>query len=164
MRLSAPLQRLVDEHVSLRADMNLFYDNIEDMAGDSGPTVIQLFVKLHQQILAFTDKLCAHSEREEQGLFPMVALHLGETDKTIETMELEHKKAETHLHDFLLEADKADATIDEVDAQSITTYAVQAYTTLTEHFAKEERVLFPLAENILSLGEKKELERLLKTL
>ncbi|MGV3465956.1 MAG: hypothetical protein ACO1OT_11760 [Heyndrickxia sp.] len=50
--------------------------------------------------------------------------------------------------------------LDENDAQTITVYAVQAYVTLTQHFANEDKFLFPLADNILSVDEKKELERL----
>ena len=158
--LSAPLQQLKDEHVLLRKDMNLFYEITEEIEFESGPTVIQEFANLYEQISAFNVKLKAHSKKEDEGLFPMMARHLGENDKTIEVMEFEHEKAEKHLMDFLTEAEQAGPTIDEDDAQAITVYAVQAYATLIQHFAKEETVLFPLAEKILSIGEKEELERL----
>ncbi len=160
--LCAPLQQLKDEHVSLRADMDVFYEITEDISFDSGPAVVQLYLTLHEKILAFTSELKKHSKREEEGLFPMMVRHLEMNDRTIEGMEFEHEKAERHLQDFLTEADQAGANIDESDAQAITVYAVQAYATLTQHFAKEEKVLFPLAENILLVDEKQELERLLQ--
>lgn len=160
--LSVPLQQLKGEHVSLRKDMDLYYEIIEDIEFDSGPAIVHLFKKLHQQILTFTDKLKAHSKREEEGLFPLMARHLGENDRTIEEMEFEHEKAEKHLQDFLTEADKAGSNIDESKVEWITVYAFQAHATLTQHFAKEEKVLFPLAESLLSTDEKKELERLLQ--
>lgn len=160
--LSAPLQRLKDEHVSLRADMDLFYEIMEEIEYESGPVVIQLFAKLNEQISAFTVDLKAHSKREEEGLFHLMTLRLGENDKTIQVMEEEHEKAEQHLHDFLSEAGQAGPAIDEYDAQSISVYAVQAYATLTQHFAKEEKVLFPMAEKILSVDDMEELERLLQ--
>jgi regulator of cell morphogenesis and NO signaling len=160
--LSAPLQQLKDEHVSLREDMNLFYEIAEEIEFESGPAVVELFAKLHQQISAFTHKLKAHSKREEEGLFPLMNRHLGVNDRTIEGMEFEHEKAEQHLQDFLTEAKRAGATIDEDAAQWITVYAVQAYATLIQHFANEEKVLFPLAESILSVDEKEELGRLLQ--
>jgi regulator of cell morphogenesis and NO signaling len=160
--LSAPLQQLKDEHVLLRADMDHFYELTVDIECESGPVVVQLFAKLYEQISAFADKLKVHSNREEKGLFPMMARHLGENSRTIETMEFEHEKAEQHLQDFLTEADKCGLNIDENVAQWITVYAVQAYATLTQHFANEEKVLFPLAENILSVEEKEELERLIQ--
>lgn len=158
--LSAPLQQLKDEHVSLRAAMDLFYDITEEIESDSGPVVIKLFAKLYELTSAFAVELKAHSKREDEGLFPMMVLRLGENDRTIEGMEFEHKKAEQHLQDFLTEAAQAGSNINENDAQWITVNAVQAYATLTQHFAKEEKVLFPLAETILSVDEKKELEQL----
>ncbi|MDP4085533.1 MAG: hemerythrin domain-containing protein [Bacillota bacterium] len=162
--LSAPLQQLKDEHVSLRTDMDIFYEITEEIEFDSGPVVVQLFAKLYQMISDFTNKLKAHSKREEEGLFPIMSRYLGENDKTIEMMECEHEKAEQHLQDFLTEADKSGLTMDENDVQWITVYAVQAHATLTQHFAKEEKVLFPLAEKILSVDEKAELERLIQAL
>lgn len=158
--LSAPLQQLMDEHVSLRQDMNHFYEITEEIESDSGLTVVQLFTKLHERVSAFAKELKAHSKREDEGLFPMMARRLGENDRTIEVMEQEHEKAEGHLQDFLTEADQAGASIDENAAQWITVYAVQAYATLTQHFAKEEKMLFPLAEKLLSADEKEELKRL----
>jgi regulator of cell morphogenesis and NO signaling len=158
--LCAPLQQLKDEHVTLRADMDSFYEITEDIEYGSGPAVVQLFAKLFERILAFTHDLKAHSKREEECLFPMMTRRLGENDRAIEAMEFEHEKAEKHLQDFLTEANHAGSTIDENDAQSITVYAVQAYATLTQHFAKEETVLFPMAENILSDDDKEELGRL----
>lgn len=162
--LSAPLQRLMGEHVSLRADMDLFYDITEEIAFDSGTDVVQLFAKLYEQVSAFETKLKAHSRREEEGLFPMMSRRLKEDDGIIEVMEYEHKKAEKHLQEFLSEAEQAGSTIDEDDVQWITVIAVQAHATLQQHFAKEEKVLFPLAENILSVDEKRELEKLFEAL
>jgi len=158
--LSAPLKELMDEHVSLRKDMDLFYELTEEIECDYGPVVVQQFSELYKQVLSFTDKLKQHSNREEVGLFPMILRHLREDDRTIEVMEQEHEKAEQHLQDFLTEANRKGTVIDENDAQWITVSAVQAYATLTQHFAKEEKVLFPLAEKLLSVEEKKQLERL----
>lgn len=158
--LSAPLKQLMDEHVSLRQDMNHFYEITEQIESDSGLAVVQLFAKLHELVSAFAKELKAHSKREDEGLFPMMARRLGENDRTIKVMEQEHEKAEGHLQDFLTEADQAGSSIDENAAQWISVYAVQAYATLTQHFAKEEKVLFPVAEKLLSADEKEELKRL----
>ncbi|WP_066255779.1 hemerythrin domain-containing protein [Neobacillus drentensis] len=157
--LSAPLQQLMDEHVSLRKDMDLIYEITEDIEYDSGTSVIQLFAKLYEQVSVFNDKLKTHSKREEEGLFPMITRYLGANDRTIEEMESEHEKAEQHLEDFLTEAEQAGMDIDETAVEWITVYAVQAHATLTQHFAKEEKMLFPLAEKLLSVEEKAELER-----
>ncbi|WP_313799024.1 hemerythrin domain-containing protein [Cytobacillus sp.] len=157
--LSAPLQQLKDEHVSLREEMNHIYEIIEEIEFESGSAVIQEFARLYERILDFNIKLKSHSTKEDDWLFPMMASHLGENDKTIEVMEFEHEKAEQHLRDFLTEAEQARPIVDEDEAQAIAVYAVQAYATLIQHFDREEKVLFPLAEKILSAGEKEELER-----
>ncbi|MGN7300490.1 hemerythrin domain-containing protein [Ferdinandcohnia sp. SAFN-114] len=160
--LSPPLQKLKDEHESLRAMMNRFYEIAEEIEYKSGPKVLELFSELYKQISSFNIELNAHSKREDEGLFPMMDRRLGDKDQTIGTMEYEHRKAEKHLRDFLDEAALVGEDMDEYDAQTITVYAVQAYATLTQHFAKEENMLFPLAERILSTEEKAELERLLR--
>lgn len=157
---SEPLQQLLDEHVSLRADMDLFYDITEEIEFESGSAVVELFAELFKRISVFNNQLKAHSKREEEGLFPMMARRLGKNDRTIEAMETEHEKAEQLLQNFLMEADHAGPAIGESDAQSIAVYAVQAYATLIQHFAKEEKMLFPLAEDILSVDEKDELGQL----
>ncbi|MEH7384841.1 hemerythrin domain-containing protein [Bacillus sp. JJ1521] len=162
IELSAPLQQLKDEHISLRAHMDRFYEIAEEIEFEAGPEVLQLFWDLFERVSAFNSQLAAHSKREEEGLFPMMNHHLGENDHTIETMEYEHHKAEQHLQDFLDEAAEAKETMDAYEAQTITVYAVQAYATLTQHFAKEENMLFPLAERILPIEEKNELERMLR--
>ncbi|USK56245.1 hemerythrin domain-containing protein [Cytobacillus solani] len=157
--LSTPLQQLKDEHVLLREEMNHFYEITEEIEFESGPVVIQEFARLYERIQDFNSKLKAHSKKEDDWLFPMMARHLGENDKIIVVMEFEHEKAEQHLREFLTEAEQAGPTIDEEEAQAISVYAVQAYATLIQHFDREEKVLFPLAEEILSAREKEELER-----
>lgn len=49
----APLQQLMDEHKSLIADMDLFYEITEEIEFESGSTVVQLFAKLYNQISGF---------------------------------------------------------------------------------------------------------------
>ncbi|WP_449536290.1 hemerythrin domain-containing protein [Ferdinandcohnia sp. Marseille-Q9671] len=159
---SAPLKQLQNEHVSLKAEMDFFYEIIEEIEYETGSSVFQLFAELSERVLAFIAKLKIHSKREDEALFPMMSRHLGEENNIIEVMEYEHEKAEQHLEDFMKEAEQAGEKIDENDIQSITVYAAQAYATLIQHFAKEEKFLFPLAEVILSDVEKEELERLIQ--
>jgi regulator of cell morphogenesis and NO signaling len=48
-------------------------------------------------------------------------------------------------------------------AVELASYVINAYSILTEHFMKEENVLFPMAERLLSDEEKEELaQKLLK--
>ena len=41
---SAPLQQLMDEHVFLRADMDLIYEITEEIEFDSGHSVVNLLL------------------------------------------------------------------------------------------------------------------------
>jgi regulator of cell morphogenesis and NO signaling len=161
VQLCTPLQQLMNEHVALRIKMDEFYEVTEEIDYESDTDIMELFTKLHEQILTFTNHLKAHSTKEEEGLFPLIQRRLSDKDKTIEVMEYEHHKAEQHLQDFLTEAAQWNETQDVDEARYLTVLAVQAYTTLIEHFAKEEKVLFPLAEKILSADEKEELKRFL---
>ncbi len=155
--LSQALQQLKDEHVDLRADMDRFYEIVEEIEYESGPVVVQLFTTLYEQVFAFAERLKKHSHKEDNGLFPMMKRHLEDHDQTIEEMEEEHEKAEGHLNSFFMEARDVGAELEEDDAQTMTVSVQQAYATLTQHFAKEEKVLFPMAEKILSSQEKEEL-------
>lgn len=160
VQLSAPLQQLMNDHVSLRKEMDEFYEVTEEIDYESDSIIMELFTKLYEQISTFTINLKAHSIKEEEGLFPLMQRRLGDKDKTIEVMEYEHDKAEQHLQDFLTESAQGKQPLDFDKVRYLTVFAVQAYTTLIEHFAKEEKVLFPLAENVLSVDEKEELQRL----
>ncbi len=155
--LCKALQQLTNEHVELRADMDRFYEIVEEIEYESGPIVVQLFATLYEQVSAFAERLKKHSHKEDNGLFPLMSRHLKENDKTIVEMEEEHEKAEGHLNSFLTEARVVEDDLAEDDAQSMTVYVQQAYATLTQHFAKEEKVLFPMAEKILSSREKEKL-------
>jgi len=155
-----PLQRLQDEHVSLREAMDRFYELTEDLEYESNPAAVgRLFAQLHAQVAAFAKRLAIHSYKEETALFPLMSRRLGPGDRTIETMEFEHGKAEQHLRDFMSQAAHARPALSEADARSIAVYAVQAHATLTQHFAKEEKMLFPLAERILLPDDKAALTR-----
>lgn len=159
--LCAPLQKLISEHASLLKIMHHYYEIAEEIEYESDSTVFRLFGKLYDIISTFSKELKLHSNKEEEILFPMMAAYLGENDRMIEEMEREHDKAEQHLIDFLTEAAKNKWKNDETEAQWITVFAVQAYTTLIQHFANEEKVLFPLANKILSKEDIKKLDQLI---
>lgn len=160
IELCPPLQQLQDEHAALRTAMDRFYEIAEDLEYESGSAAVaRLFARLHAQVGAFAAQLAVHSFKEETALFPLMTRRLSPEDRTIETMEFEHEKAEQHLHDFLTDAAQAGPAVSEDDARSIAVCAVQAHATLTQHFAKEEKMLFPLAEKILSADDKTALAR-----
>ncbi|MFC4388942.1 hemerythrin domain-containing protein [Gracilibacillus marinus] len=157
MLYCAAIQQLINEHQLLRNEINACFDLTEEIEIAEEKEAISYFLELYQLLLSFSKNLTAHSLIEEEGLFPMISAYLGEGDTTIEQMEIEHQKAENFLAMFFQETEQELDKLDELIAQSLTVYVVQAYDTLMQHFSKEEKQLFPLGEKILSDREKEEL-------
>lgn len=150
--LSSGLARLKEEHGPLRQQMEAFLAQAEKT---SSPEDLAL---LRQQVAAFQRELDPHSEREEQVLFPMMASHIGRETGPIAVMEYEHEQAKGRITRFLQETQKLEKATEE-QVRQLTEEVNEAYHILSDHFLKEENVLFPMAENVLSEEEKEELAR-----
>lgn len=103
----------------------------------------ELLVELQAQTAAFIAELEPHSAREENVLFPMMAQYIGKETGPIAVMEYEHEQAKRLLKRFL--------------EDGFPDYLQNAVETLRGHFQKEEQVLFPMAEKMLSEEEKQHL-------
>lgn len=156
--LCEPLQLLKDEHAPLRTMMDDFNQTAgQVMCGDG----IELFYMLREQVAVFADQLKKHARKEDDVLFPMMAAHIGREFGPIAVMEHEHEQAEMNLERFLAAAGPADSTLSDEEAKFTAGYAALAYSILTQHFNKEENVLFPMAERMLSEEEKAQLASLI---
>jgi regulator of cell morphogenesis and NO signaling len=70
-------------------------------------------------------------------------------------MEYEHDQAKSNIGSFLA---KVESDLDSNEEKKKAAELIQnAYFILTEHFSKEENVLFPMAERMLTDEEKEEL-------
>ena len=98
-----------------------------------------------------------HFELEEQALFPLLENHLPTTHGPLAIMNAEHVEFRQLLQG-LTAAVHAGALI----AQR--TQAVDLIALLRGHIAKEDQVLFPMAERLLSREELGEVERRAATL
>ncbi|MBT2722454.1 hemerythrin domain-containing protein [Bacillus sp. ISL-46] len=116
-----------------------------------------LFAALITKVKEFKAALDPHSEREEGVLFPMMGVYIGTTSGPIAVMEYEHDQAKANIGEFL---GKAESGLVSTEETKKTAELIQnAYFILTEHFSKEENVLFPMAERMLTEEEKEELYR-----
>jgi len=88
-----------------------------------------------------------------------MAKYIGRQMGPIAVMEYEHELAKQNLKKFLEAVEQLEGTADAGRAKEIASYALQAHAVLTDHFMKEENVLFPMAENMLNAEEKAELSR-----
>lgn len=150
----AALQQLLREHEPLRERMETFYKMAKEMADGSADA--KQIRTLYEQVSAFAEVLDPHSEREEGALFPMMAKYIGRESGPIAVMEHEHAMAKEHLKSFLDNA-RAVTDTDKERVQAMVKDAIEAYLILSDHFMKEENVLFPLAHKILGEDEKEEL-------
>lgn len=156
-QLCAPLRRLKQEHIPLRHAMDAFHSTAERLIASTGAERNGTFRILYNQVDDFTQQLKKHAKKEDDGLFPMMAAYIGREAGPIAVMEYEHELAEHYLQQFLNAAGQVESGTGDEEVNAIADYAVEAYTILSQHFCKEENVLFPMAENSLSNEEKEQL-------
>ena len=155
-----PLRQLIDEHPSLLAKMAEFNQMVQAFEASDNENWTEAVLQLHEKITIFIAELEPHSNREEDILFEMMVPYIGREGGPIAVMEYEHNTAKLNLKEFMdkvqaVKANNKDVTKE--DALSIFRHLKIVYLTLTDHFMKEENILFPMAEQMLSADEKQEL-------
>ncbi|MCP8969186.1 hemerythrin domain-containing protein [Ectobacillus ponti] len=160
--LCRALSQFKQEHQPLHAQkLELFQlaDSIQrtaDMTAARGK-----LLELEQLVLRFMDALEPHSEREEALLFPMMAAYIGRETGPIAVMEYEHEQAKGKIASFLSGIRQLPDPLTPEETAALSLLVMDAYSILTDHFFKEEQVLFPMAEQILSAAEKEQLAQAL---
>ncbi|HVN86895.1 MAG TPA: hemerythrin domain-containing protein [Candidatus Binatia bacterium] len=87
-----------------------------------------------------------HFDLEEQALFPVLARHIGSDSGPLAVMNAEHARFRELLAD-LCAAVRAD------DSAAQHAHAIELIELLRAHIAKEDHVLFPMAQRLLSPAE-----------
>jgi regulator of cell morphogenesis and NO signaling len=152
--LSEGLKQLKSEHPPLLEQLEELYSLTQKI--DQETDVEENFEELIKKVKEFIAALDPHSEREEGVLFPMMGTYIGTTSGPIAVMEYEHDQAKANIGAFLTKADEHASTDEKKEQAQL---IQNAYFILTEHFSKEENVLFPMAERMLTDEEKAELYR-----
>jgi regulator of cell morphogenesis and NO signaling len=148
--LSKGLKQLKSEHPPLLNQLEEMYDLTQKI--DQELDIESNYTALVTKVKEFKAALDPHSEREEGILFPMMGVYIGTTSGPIAVMEYEHDQAKANIGAFLK---KAESELDSIEEKKKAAELIQnAYFILTEHFSKEENVLFPMAERMLSDEEK----------
>ncbi|WP_163149825.1 hemerythrin domain-containing protein [Anoxybacillus sp. MB8] len=153
--LCPPLQRLKDEHGPLNKEKYALFVAAKSIYDGEEEDVVQAFIRLREKVQQFLQHLDPHSRREEDVLFPMMERYIGKQFGPIAVMEYEHQEAKQNIATFLQKTEM----IRSEEAKQLASYVMNAYMILTDHFAKEEQVLFPMAEKLLSAEEKEELAK-----
>jgi len=153
VELAEGLALLVGEHVPLREKIDGLLSLTLQLKSSKSNT--EKAVELKNKVSEFKGKLVPHSEREEEILFPMLGTYIGTESGPIVMMEYEHEQAHSLIDSFLEKAEGSELFPEEIkaDAEKIE----KACNLLKEHFSKEELVLYPMAERMLSADEKSEI-------
>ncbi|WP_260871624.1 hemerythrin domain-containing protein [Bacillus sp. X1(2014)] len=151
--LSKGLKQLKGEHSPLLKQLDDMYELTQKI--DQEIDIETNFSALITSVKEFKAALDPHSEREEGVLFPMMGVYIGTTSGPIAVMEYEHDQAKSKIGEFLRNAENKPRSIEE--KKKAAQLVQSAYFILTEHFSKEENVLFPMAERMLTDEQKEEL-------
>lgn len=158
VQLCPALQQLKDEHGPLNEQKQQLVDMAQQIGqNDETADWKEALLTLRENVQSFLEQLDPHSQREEGVLFPMMAQYIGRTSGPIAVMEYEHDQAKRNIATFLEQTAHLSGAVDREAAKQLAFYVINAYHILTEHFMKEEHVLFPMAEKLLSAAEKEEL-------
>jgi len=151
--LSKGLKQLKSEHPPLLRQLEDLYDLTQKINQEND--IEANFAALITKVKEFKAALDPHSEREEGILFPMMGVYIGTTSGPIAVMEYEHDQAKANIGEFLTMVGSGLGSTEE--KKQAAELIQNAYFILTEHFSKEENVLFPMAERMLTDEEKEEL-------
>lgn len=149
--LSAGIDQLREEHRALKSGLLEFYELAkavgEDRQVSEWSGSIQI---LRRKITAFMEELDVHSDWEDHVLFPMVQDYTGRDMGAVAVIEHEHELAKQNVRKFLQAADRLSTPVNGAEAKEAASYLLQAHVILSDHFRKEEEVLFPIAEQMLT--------------
>ena len=140
---SAPMQKLVDEHVLIKRWLALIPFVVEslDLTTVRGMQIVKEGVDL---IRFYADRF--HHEKEERILFK----YFDDTTEIFQVIYEDHRQARNHVKEML-------AAIDTND-QSLLAHHLTGYgNLLVEHIKKEDEILFPWLDRKLTADQVEEL-------
>ncbi|WP_235832740.1 hemerythrin domain-containing protein [Gottfriedia acidiceleris] len=160
VELCEALQLLKDEHAGLNVQKLDLFESSNALINESLlENKLKKLEELLSKVMTFIAILDPHSQKEEGHLFELMAKHIGRENGPIAVMEMEHDQAKSLIRQFLTKTEviSINSNFDE-----ICNLVIEAYHVLTSHFMKEEQVLFPMAQYILSESEKNSLLDVIK--
>jgi hemerythrin-like domain-containing protein len=136
---SPPLKKLVDEHVLIKRWVSLIPGILErfDPSAEEGRNLVQQGVDF---IRNFADRY--HHAKEEEILFKYFD---GDLD-IIKTMHRDHENAREHVRGII-------GALEKGDRDSIVEHFESYKELLAEHIKKEDEILYPWMDRMLSIGD-----------
>ncbi|MDG5789187.1 hemerythrin domain-containing protein [Evansella sp. AB-P1] len=152
------IQHLLDEHPLLKNKMKDFYYIASHLAYK--PTRAdrrKLLDDLYNEVQVFYELMKKHAFKEEDYLFQLLTRYIGAENGPISSMEQEHLVVKENITLFIEKYTNVNINNPD-EIREMTHYISIIFHTLTDHLLKEEEILFPLAEQLLSEKEKQQLE------
>jgi iron-sulfur cluster repair protein YtfE (RIC family) len=155
VELSEGLARLKAEHIPLLEKLHGLHSICSKIASEGNTK--EYFLQLKPAVETFFLELEPHSQREEEVLFKMMEAYIGKDMGPIAVMEYEHDQAKFLIGSFRTKTADSSIELDDATMKEYSRLINNAVQILVDHFAKEENILFPMAEKMLTDEEKIEL-------
>jgi len=154
--LSVRMERLKQEHEELKqvlAEMEIQSVQAEQET-DKHRALGQL-LHLRLWTLAFKEELDRHSEWEEKELFPFLNTYFHRSSLPAVTpsfwsLEKEHELAMSYMQSFLRSVHALRSDADAMRMKQAAAYLSHACRMLKAHLEKEEQVVIPMTEKVLT--------------
>jgi len=172
-----PIQRLLEEHVSLLARFQPLRNAVRQLEAGGPAAVPAVLPVLGEVSRIMATELIAHAKREDDAFFPAVERAMGSDFGPTRVMRMEHaeihegaelfratlKELQEVDHPAIVEGGERLRSLSDQggDAKQIHDVCRDLLQRIDDHFAKEEQVLFPMSRNILGPADLEEVARLM---
>lgn len=153
--LCEPLQQLQEEHRKLLERIEKIYSLVRELEQASFEHDWNAnYYQLYKMAVLFSGQLKFHAYQEEQFLYPSLKPYLQDESSCLMVMDYEHKQADQSLKQFIETFENRRKPLSKIEVLSLLSCLEIAYLTIVDHIHKEEVIIFPLAEQHLSLDDK----------
>ncbi|TCS82493.1 hemerythrin domain-containing protein [Tepidibacillus fermentans] len=146
------LEVFYDDHEHALAQLNQLEKYLEYIKKNGEAEKVRIQLISFSKFLEIA--LDIHFVQEEEALFPLLVQKIGPNGPVM-VMEMEHGDLRESQ-----KALKALLTKEELDKEAILEHGGRILSVLREHIAKENQVLFPLSERVLTEEEWKQAEKI----
>ncbi|WP_042203156.1 hemerythrin domain-containing protein [Paenibacillus camerounensis] len=167
LQFSTPAMRILEnEHRYLSYLMGEWHAAVlwfeqDNISLDEGRLRLQ---ELRVAIMDFVITLKKHTEKEEEHFFPLLGQYIGFDQGPLAGIQEEHREIDGYIGHFLHHTGEEAQLLSAEDLRAAARDAGEAFEVLTVHFVKEETVVFPMAETLLSPRDRERLSGKLNTL
>lgn len=152
--MSKPIEELMEEHRVIERVLGII-EIASDLLDDDEGVDPELFVDIVDFLSTFADK-CHHSKEERHLFAKMQECGLSGEVGPIAVMLREHEDGRAHVRKM---ADLSHKKMTDKTREGLVKAARAYVELLTQHIQKEDSILYPMAEQMMSEVDMKELEK-----